>query len=189
MQVRLLGPIDVTVDGVPRSVPGLRRKAVLAALAIGRGEVVSTDRLIDVVWGADPPATALNTLQRHISYLRQVLGSKDAILARPPGYRLTVDDDVSLAERLIRQGTQAADRAERVRHLQAALRLWRGRPLVDVVGLAWLDTEAERLEDLWLHAQKALADDLIQHWTKNNIGAANQAKVKAQYLEVHATLA
>src|SRR5437667_7154007 len=51
MQVRLLGPVDVAVDGVSRPVRGLRRKSVLAVLALHRGEVVGTDRLINVVWG------------------------------------------------------------------------------------------------------------------------------------------
>ncbi|MET7394518.1 BTAD domain-containing putative transcriptional regulator [Dactylosporangium sp. NPDC005572] len=161
MQVRLLGTIDVTVDAVHRPVHGVRRKAVLAALAIRPGEVVSTDRIADVVWGADPPATAVNTLQRHVSHLRQVLGRRDAILARAPGYVLDLlgdGTDAAVAERLIRQAGEAADRAEAVRHLRAALALWRGRPLEDVVGRAWLDVEAERLENLWLLAQHALAE-------------------------------
>ena len=51
MQVRLLGPVDVVVDGAPRPVRGLRRAAVLATLALHPGQVVGTDRLIDVVWG------------------------------------------------------------------------------------------------------------------------------------------
>ncbi|MEV4513814.1 BTAD domain-containing putative transcriptional regulator [Dactylosporangium sp. NPDC049525] len=165
MQVRLLGPVDVTRDGALREVPGLRRKAVLATLAVGRGAVVSTDRLIGTVWGEDPPATAVNTLQRHVSYLRQVLGGRDTIVARPPGYLLALDDDatdVTVAERLIRQGTEAAEPAERVRCLRAALALWRGRALADVAGLAQLDVEAERLEVLRLHAQSALVETRFQ---------------------------
>src|SRR5258708_13218545 len=88
MRVRLIGPVDVTVNGASRPVPGLRRKAVLAVLALRYGEIVSTDWLTDAVWGEAAPATALNTLQSHVSYLRGVLGSKWAILARPPGYVL-----------------------------------------------------------------------------------------------------
>src|SRR4051794_20253330 len=56
MRVRLLGPVDAEVDGLPRPVHGLRRKAILAVLALRCGEVVSADQLIDVVWaGAAPP--------------------------------------------------------------------------------------------------------------------------------------
>src|SRR5437879_3729532 len=61
MQVRLLGPVDAVVDGEARAVSGLRRKAVLAVLALHPGEVVSTGRLADAVWGRDAPATAMNT--------------------------------------------------------------------------------------------------------------------------------
>src|SRR5690349_8199884 len=93
MRVRLLGPVDVIVDGEIRPVHGLRRKAVLATLALQGGEIVSTSRLVEAVWGETAPPTALNTLQRHLSHLRAVLGSKAAILARPPGYVLELGDD------------------------------------------------------------------------------------------------
>jgi DNA-binding SARP family transcriptional activator/Tfp pilus assembly protein PilF len=176
MQARLLGPVDVVVGGAVRPVRGLRRKAVLAVLALHRGEVVSTDRLIDAVWGGVPPSTAVNTVQSHVSYLRRVLGSKAAILARPPGYVLDLGSDgtdVEVAERLIRHGTRSADRAGRAdgadradkaaradgaRQLRAALALWRGQPLSDVAGLTWLQEQAARLDQLWLHATQALIE-------------------------------
>ena len=112
MQVRLLGPVDVALNGRSRPVNGLRRKAVLAALALHDGQAVSTDRLMDVVWGEAAPPTVVNSLQTHISYLRGVLGSKDAILARPPGYLLNLGGDgtdARAAERLLRQARQAVD--------------------------------------------------------------------------------
>jgi DNA-binding SARP family transcriptional activator/Tfp pilus assembly protein PilF len=141
-------------DGGPRPVSGLRRKAVLATLALHDGETVSTDRLVDVVWGETAPPTALNTLQSHVSHLRSVLGCKAAILARPPGYVLDLGDDgtdVQLAERLLRQGTQSADPARGARDLREALALWRGSPLADVTGLTWLEEQAGRLD--LLHEQ------------------------------------
>jgi DNA-binding SARP family transcriptional activator len=70
MQVRLLGPVDVVADGGPRPVPGLRRMAVLATLALRCGEVVSTGQLADVVWGEAAPTTAVNTLQSHAALFR-----------------------------------------------------------------------------------------------------------------------
>ncbi|MCE7010312.1 helix-turn-helix domain-containing protein [Kibdelosporangium philippinense] len=73
--MRILGPVDVTVNGIPRPVRGLRRKAVLAVLALRAGEIVSADRLTDVVWDEEAPRTAANTLQSHVSYLRGVLGA------------------------------------------------------------------------------------------------------------------
>ena len=74
MRVRLLGPLDVVVGGAVRPVSGLRRKAVLATLALHAGQVVGTGRLVDVMGRDSAPAPPLNTLQSHVSYLRTVLG-------------------------------------------------------------------------------------------------------------------
>ena len=159
MRVRLLGPVDVMPGSEARPVSGLRRKAVLATLALHAGEVVSTGRLVDAVWGECPPA-ALNTLQSHVSYLRTVLG-KAAIVARPPGYLLDLGDDgtdVQLAERLLRQGTQSPDPVRAAADLREALALWRGRPLADLAGLAWLEQQAERLDLLREQVRHALSE-------------------------------
>jgi DNA-binding SARP family transcriptional activator len=162
MQVRLLGPVDVVARGEPRPVRGLRRKAVLAVLALRAGEIVSTDLIADAVWAGDTPLTSVNTLQSHVSYLRGVLGDKSTILARPPGYLLDLPGDgtdVRAAERLLREGTEgAAGPAEAVRHLRAALALWRGRPLADVAGLAWLENQAGQLDLLQLRVRQALSE-------------------------------
>jgi DNA-binding SARP family transcriptional activator len=114
---------------------------VLAVLALRYGEVVSTGRLVDIVWGESAPPTVVNTLQAHVSYLRRVLGSKEVIRVRSPGYVLDLgagDTDVQLAGRLLRQGTWSADPVHGARLLETALALWRGRPLADLVGLPWL---------------------------------------------------
>ena len=129
MRVRLLGPVDVMADGEPRPVSGLRRKAVLATLALHDGEVVSTGRLVDVVWGEAAPPTALNTLQSHVSHLRGVLGRKAAILARPPGYLLDLGErgHRRAAGRAAVAAGHAVRRPRRgARDLREALALWRG---------------------------------------------------------------
>ena len=159
MRVRLLGPVDVMAGSEILPVSGLRRKAVLATLALHVGQVVGTGRLVDAVWGETAPG-ALNTLQSHVSYLRTVLG-KAAIVARPPGYLLDLGDDgtdVLLAERLLRQGVQSADPARAVADLREALALWRGRPLADLAGLAWLEQQAGRLDLLREQIRHALSD-------------------------------
>ena len=164
MRVRLLGPLDVVVSGTIRPVTGLRRKAILAVLSLRAGEIVSTNRLADIVWGDCPPTTPVNTLQSHVSHLRTVLGSRAAILARPPGYVLDADDvttDMRLAERLLHRATGApgaADSVQRIRELQEALALWRGRPLADLAGIPWLEDQAHRLDLLQQQIRHALAD-------------------------------
>jgi DNA-binding SARP family transcriptional activator len=169
IQVRLLGPVDLRIDGLIRPVPGLRRKALLATLALHASEVVSTDDLIEAVWGESAPPTAINTLQRHVSYLRRLFGQKGVIRARAPGYVLILDGeatDVTTARRLIRLGTTSSDPDQRVRYLQAAVALWRGRPLMDITGLARLDAQAENLKQLLLTAKLALVParlDVGQH--------------------------
>ncbi|GIH06148.1 hypothetical protein Rhe02_42150 [Rhizocola hellebori] len=161
MLIRLLGPVDALIDGAPRPVRGLRRKSLLAVLALRRGEIVSTDALAEIVWSPQPNAVNVNTLQRHISHLRQVLGDRDVIVPRPPGYLLQLDAqsvDVEVAEHLIKQATRAVEPARRAEHLRAALRLWRGRPLADVAGASWLDEQAQQLDQLWLQASRALIE-------------------------------
>jgi DNA-binding SARP family transcriptional activator len=164
MQVRLLGPLDVVVDGEPRQVRGLRRKAILATLALRAGEVVSTDQLADVAWHSGAPATALNTLQSNVSHLRGVLGGRQAITARPPGYLLALTEDgtdVLVAERLLRESAQYADPALAARALRDALGLWRGSPLGDLAGLPWLEEQAGRLDLLNERIQRALAAAML----------------------------
>ncbi|GIF18221.1 DNA-binding SARP family transcriptional activator [Actinoplanes tereljensis] len=161
MQVRLLGPVEVVgPDRAVRPVSGLRRKAVLAVLALRPGEIVSTDRLIETVWGRSADV-ALNTVQSHVSYLRRVLGDPAAIVTRPPGYQLDLGPDgtdAAVAERLIRDARQTGSLARRAESLRSALALWRGRPLADLVGLPGLAGESDRLAALAADARRSLAE-------------------------------
>ncbi|MEV4314787.1 winged helix-turn-helix domain-containing protein [Actinocrispum sp. NPDC049592] len=131
LSVRLLGPIDVLdAAGQPRAVAGKRLKAVLAALALQPGRVVSVDQLMDIVWGNAVPATGAATLQSHVSHLRRALGDRSAVRACPPGYLLDLDGqatDVATAERLIGESSLRADPAGREKLLADAVALWRGQ--------------------------------------------------------------
>ncbi|MEV4630338.1 BTAD domain-containing putative transcriptional regulator [Micromonospora sp. NPDC049523] len=141
--------------------PGLRRKALLAALALHPGQTVSSDRLIDIVWDGKPPSTASNSLQRHVSYLRDELGARKAIAVRSHGYLLDLPGevtDVEIAQRLLRESGNPRDPAGDASRLRAALALWRGRPLADVGGLSWMDEQAERLARIELVATRDLVD-------------------------------
>src|SRR5262249_43610390 len=150
--------VDVIVAGVSQRVAGLRPKAVLAVLGLAAGDVADNDRLIDVVWDGRPPATALNTLQRHVSYLRGVLGP-GSIVNRGAGYQLEGQDtDVVEATRLIELAGVQRDPMERLHLLRQALELWRGRPLADLAGLSWLDSQADRLSTLRDDAAQAVIE-------------------------------
>lgn len=157
--VRILGPVDIVVDDRPVAIVGSRRKAVLAVLALHQGRIASTSRIIDAVWGDAPPSTAVNTLQRHVSYLRWILTDKNAISFHSPGYVLNLGPDATdaaVAHTLIERGKTCADPAAGAAALRAALNLWRDKALVDVTGLTWLDEQAERLNLLRWQAQQAL---------------------------------
>lgn len=161
VQVRLLGSVDVVVAGEARALPGLRRKALLAALALERGRIVSADRLIDVVWNDAAPAGRANTLQRHISYLRQMVGGRDTIVSRPPGYVMNLPPgavDTEQAAALVQRAQQSPDPDGRVRWAREALRLFRGAPLIEVNDLPWLREEAQRLDALRAQAVRVMVD-------------------------------
>src|SRR5262245_34734458 len=159
-QLRLLGPVEIVVDRRPRPVAGLRRRAVLAALGLRPGETVAADRLIDIVWADEPPATPSNTLQRHISFLRQALGPGAPILARPPGYALAIatdDVDAVRAEHLIRAAAPGPSAAD----LRTALDLWRGDALADLTALPWFQEQAVRMETLRLDGVHRLIEQRL----------------------------
>src|SRR5438477_12413869 len=92
VQCRLLGPLAVSVDGEPIELSGQKPRALLAALLLEANQVVSRDRLIDALWGEEPPDTARNTIQVYVSQLRKLL-PESVLETAPPGYRLAVDSD------------------------------------------------------------------------------------------------
>ena len=108
-QFRLLGPLSVQVDGEPVALGGPKRRALLATLLLEAGEVVTRDRLIDALWGEEPPDTARNTLQVYVSQLRKLL-PEGLLETSPSGYRLAIERsavDVFEFERLAQEGQSA----------------------------------------------------------------------------------
>lgn len=132
----LLGaPAVYDADGEPQPVQSAKGRALLAALLLEPGRVVSVDALKDALWGGAPPASAHASLQNHVTRLRRLLDDPERLRAVPPGYRLRVADgelDVRVFERLVAQARTA--HAERdwdgcADAASAALALWRGTPL------------------------------------------------------------
>lgn len=155
MEFRILGPLEVVEHGTPISLGGARQRAVLALLLTRPNEVVSTDRLIDELWGTEPPRTAANTLQYYVSQLRKLLGA-DRIATRPPGYSILIERgelDLERFESLLQQGDADS--------LHEALALWRGPALADFAYEPFAREEIVRLEELRLVAvEKRIDADL-----------------------------
>jgi DNA-binding SARP family transcriptional activator len=162
MDFRILGPLEV-YDG-DRQIPlgGSRQRALLALLLLHRNEVVSSDRLIDELWGADAERDASKALQVAISRLRRALrgGGRDddVLLTRSPGYELRVAPgalDLERFERLSADGRaalEAGDAGTATARLRESLALWRGPPLADVAYESFAQAEIQRLEELRMRA-------------------------------------
>jgi DNA-binding SARP family transcriptional activator len=155
----VLGPVEARVDGTVVALPRRQQRALLAALVVHAGEVVSTDRLVDDLWGEDPPTSAVGSLQNAVWQLRKALGP-DRVVTKAPGYLLAADletIDARRFERLLTESTRQ-EPATRAATLREALALWRGPALADVADAPWASNEAARLEALRLTALEERID-------------------------------
>ncbi|MCA2220745.1 AfsR/SARP family transcriptional regulator [Nonomuraea aurantiaca] len=149
MEITLLGATEARVSGVSVSLSPLERN-LLAVLALSKGTVISTDRLIDCLWGDRPPATPRSRVQGLVSSLRRKIGG--ALVTRHPGYLLEADEiavDLDECEDLARQARLADSPAQAAQYLREALALWRGEPL-DGVSAPGTEFDRVRLEELRL---------------------------------------
>jgi class 3 adenylate cyclase/tetratricopeptide (TPR) repeat protein len=148
VEIRLLGPIEVDLDGRILHVRRQKQRALLALLALRAGEVVPTDRLVDELWGDEPPKAAVGSLQNFVSELRKMLGP-EVLVTRSPGYLLDIPRDavdVHRFERIVREAAPEAPE-QRAAGLREALGLWRGPALADVQLEDAMVAEAARLEE------------------------------------------
>jgi DNA-binding SARP family transcriptional activator len=160
MDFRILGPLQVLDGDRSLALAGSKPRALLALLLLHANETLTTDRLIDELWGERAPAGAAKTLQMHISRLRKALAGSDGsgrtspIVTRERGYELALDPeqlDSHRFERLLARGRAelAGDRADSaVRAFEEALALWRGDPLADLAYEPFALPEIARLDDL-----------------------------------------
>jgi len=154
IEFRLLGPLEAAVGGRSLSLPVGKPSALLARLLLDAGRVVSTEELIDALWGDRPPASAQKLLQVYVSQLRKVVGAA-TIETRRPGYVVPVETDaVDLArfERLTARAREAPSAAERARLLGRALAEWRGPALAEFRREPFARAAARRLAELRLAA-------------------------------------
>ena len=169
MEFRILGPLEVVDGDATIEIAGAKVRALLALLLLQPGQIVSTDRLVEGLWGDSPPATAPNTLQTHVSHLRKALSRESAedngqvLVTRAPGYVLAVDraqTDVGRFEQLAEEGRRALagspGRAADV--LTEALSLWRGPALVDFTFEPFASSVIARLDELRMTAVSNLIE-------------------------------
>jgi peptide/nickel transport system substrate-binding protein len=163
VEFRILGPLEVRADDRTLALGGRKPRALLALLLLHANEVVSRDRLIDRLWGERPPPSANQSLDTYVSRLRRELG-RERLLRRPPGYVLALEpDELDLMrfEQLVATAREASARgnaSEASANLRAALALWRGPALADVLYEPFAVTEAQRLEERRLVALEERID-------------------------------
>lgn len=160
LEIALLGPMRVELDGRALDIGSGRLRAVLAVLAMSARQPVSTERLADAVWGEQPPGNLRKSVQTNIVRLRRLVGS-DRIRTAYAGYLLDVEPDRVDALRLCRLLATAArqgDPAAQRRLLTEAVSLWRGAPFEGVVSPWLAEVEAARMTELILGAHERLVD-------------------------------
>jgi DNA-binding SARP family transcriptional activator len=160
---QILGPIEVVDGGAGLPLGGRNQRAVLALLLLNADEVVPTDRMIEAVWGEQPPRTALTSLQNSVSQLRKLLGP-GRIVTKAPGYALRLQDDRIDVDRVrkLADDSRTADPDRRASLLLEAESLWRGPPLADFTYDAFAQTTIAQLEELRLSVTEERIDAEIE---------------------------
>ena len=157
MEYRVLGPLEVREGDRPLALGGAKQRALLALLILNANRVVSRERLIDELWGEEPPETVVTSVQVYVSRLRKLL-PPETLVTRAPGYMLEVEPeavDLIRFERLVKEGREAlaaGDPAHAAGTIRAALELWRGPALAEFAPEPFAQIEGGRLDDLRLAA-------------------------------------
>jgi DNA-binding SARP family transcriptional activator/streptogramin lyase len=153
IEFRLLGPFEVEWDQHVLKLTSRKERVLLALLALHRGQPMSSERLIDGLWGASPPATAAKSVQVYVSHLRRALPA-DVLVTRGGGYALDVPEkalDSGRFRGLLDEGRALLSTGrfeEAADILRTGLSLWRGPPLADLAYEPFAQTEIAQLEEL-----------------------------------------
>jgi len=146
--LRLLGPLELVIGGRPVDPGGPKQRALLAYLVLRAGEPVTTGKLMEAVWGADPPEGAIRSLRTYVSNLRRLLGAAVEVKAEHGAYRLargSLETDVDRFRRDVEAANDVMDPCRRGPLLASALALWRG-PFLGDMDRPWVQEAATRLD-------------------------------------------
>jgi DNA-binding SARP family transcriptional activator len=159
---RLLGPLEVWHEGRAVPVRGAKQRALLAVLLLNANQVISSDRLLDELWGDEPPEARTAALRVRLSQLRKALdvGGANPIVTRAPGYSIELRPDqldLRRFERLVEEA-HAAEPAAAAERLREALALWHGSALADFVYEPFAQAAIGRLDELRLLAVEKRVD-------------------------------
>jgi predicted ATPase/DNA-binding SARP family transcriptional activator len=167
IDVKLLGPLEVSAFGERVQFEGSKQRALFTILALRAPEAVPADELVEALWGDHPPAGAPQALQKQISRLRHRLGGATVLRHRPAGYALEIEPhavDAHRFETLVERARFELEQSDATRaagHLRAALALWRGAALAEHRTEDFALREIARLEALRAEAiEERLAADL-----------------------------
>lgn len=181
LDLRILGPLEAWRGAERLALGGRSQRSVLVCLLLEPGKDVSTDRIVDAVWGERPPSGVLSTLHSYVFHLREALepsrgkgASPSVLVTVPGGYRLesaAVRVDAARFEDLVAAGRSmlASDPAAAASLLGQALGLWRGDVLADLVSrYRFVGPVAARLAELrvvaaeqWVEAELTLGREEV----------------------------
>jgi class 3 adenylate cyclase/DNA-binding winged helix-turn-helix (wHTH) protein len=188
MDFRILGPLEVLDEGRAVTLGGSKQRALLALLLLHANETLTTDRLIEELWGERPPPTAAKNVQMHVSRLRKALATGaagDLVVTRERGYVLELAPerlDSNRFEALLADARTelAAGHPERaLALLEEALSLWRGEPLADLAYEPFAQGEIARLEDLHVGALEQLIEAKLALGRHSEVIAQLEALIDA----------
>ncbi len=164
LEFAILGPLEVRREGRALVLGRGHQRRLLAMLVVRANAFVSTDRLMEQLWGEQVPVDAANALQVHVSRLRRALAADGALETGSAGYRLLVAAgalDAARFEAMVEDGrdARAAGRlSDAAAVLREAMGLWRGAALADCAYDAFAQPEIARLEELRLAAFEELME-------------------------------
>ena len=166
MRLSVLGHLEASVDDRPVALGGAKQRAVVAMLGLEANRAVTADRLIEGLWGEQPPPSAAKMVQNYVWRLRKVLAGDDGaeIITRGSAYELRIDRelvDACRLERLVSEAARASEAGTPNGAAREALALFRGKPLADLADEPFASAEIRRLDELRLTAgELAIEADL-----------------------------